>query len=67
MRIQAHWYFYIMFDLVMLEIPPSNSFLKELAHIFPNSKDLPLIHKLFDKNKYTIPGKVICDMVDIGV
>ena len=56
-----------MFDLMMSESPPSDCFLKQLEYIFPNPKDLPLNHELFDMNKYTIPSQAQFDMVNKGV
>jgi len=41
--------------------------LEELAYIFPNPQDLPRHPRLFDLNRYSIPSKYACDVVDKGV
>ena len=51
----------------MSKSPPTDCFLNELAYIFPNQKDPPDDHELFDSNKYTIPSKYTCDAVNKGV
>ena len=68
LRIQAHQYYCIMFELVMSKSPPTACFLEELAYIFPKPQDLPGHHCwLFDSNRYSIPSKYACDVVDKGV
>ena len=67
LRIQAHQHFCIMKESPMSETPPSPCFLKELAIIFPNPKDLPPGHRLFDADKYRIPSQVARDVIDMGV
>ena len=67
LRIQAHQNFCMLFDLEMSTSPPSECFLKQLAYIFPNPKDLPVDHELFDSNKYAIPLQAKLDAVNGGV
>ena len=67
LRIQAHQHYCIMKESPMSETHPSPCFLKELAIIFPNSKDLPPGHHLFDDYSYRILSQVARDVVDIGV
>lgn len=51
----------------MSKSPTTVCYLKELAYTFPNPKDLTIDNKLFDSNKYTIPSKSTCDVVNKGV
>ena len=67
LRIQAHQHYCIMNELPISKSPPSSCFLEELAVIFPNPKDLPPGHCLFDSNSYRIPSQVARDVVDMGV
>ena len=56
-----------MFDLEMSKSSPTDCFLKKTGIYFPNPIDLPVDHKLFDLNKYTIPSNFKCGVVNKGV